>query len=68
MITALGPISLLASTWNIEILYEMLVVYKREKQRGLAGLLWEKIMLSDCTHQKCFKEHTPLLWLLQELY
>lgn len=46
----------------------MLVVYKREKERGLAGLLWKKIMLSAFTHQKRFKEHTPLLWLLQELY
>lgn len=51
MIGALGSISLLASTWNIEILNEMLIVYKRGKERGLVDLLGEKIMLSGSTHK-----------------
>lgn len=51
MIGTLGPISLLASTWNTEILNEMLIVYKRGKERGLVDLLWEKIMLSGSTHK-----------------
>jgi len=38
VITALGPVSLLASTWKAEILNGMLIVYKREKEKGLAGL------------------------------
>lgn len=67
MITASGPVSLLASSWNIEILNEMLIVYKREKERGIAGLLWEKIMLSASKHKRLLKAHTSLLWFLQNL-
>lgn len=67
VITTLGPISLLASAWNIEILNEMLIVYKKGKERGLADLLQEKIMLSASTHRIFFKEHRSLLWLLQNL-
>lgn len=52
VIGTLGSISLLASTWNTEVLNEMLIMYKRGKERGLAGLLREKKLCFQAVHTK----------------